>query len=167
VYGILSATGGAQGGNGGTIETSGHYLDTTGATIDASAPKGKGGSWTLDPQDIDIVAAASGVPATETPGAPGTPTMFQPAGPTSQVVNTVIDNLLNGGTSVTISTVSSANVDEQAGDINILAPISKTATPPNSTTARRHRGRSISIWGWFRPQSHSYRFPRARSRSIK
>ncbi|WOD20093.1 two-partner secretion domain-containing protein [Paraburkholderia kirstenboschensis] len=135
IYGMLSATGGPQGGDGGLIETSGHYLDTTGAKIDASAPKGKGGTWKLDPQNIDIVQAASGTPATETPGNSTTPTTFEPAGADSQVVSSLITTELNAGTSVTISTAASAGVGAQAGDILILTPIQKTATAANSSAA--------------------------------
>jgi filamentous hemagglutinin family protein len=131
IYGTLSATGGLQGGNGGVIETSGHYLDTTGAKIVASAPKGHGGTWKLDPDNIDIVSAASGVPATETPGGTGSPTVFSAAGTDSQLVNSLIDGLLNQGVSVTVTTAGSSG--PQPGDINIQAPISKTFTPPGSS----------------------------------
>ncbi|MEC5408459.1 filamentous hemagglutinin N-terminal domain-containing protein [Paraburkholderia sp. MPAMCS5] len=134
VYGTLSASGGAQGGDGGMIETSGHYLDTTGVKIVASAPKGKGGSWLLDPQNIDIVQAASGTLATETPGNSTTPTMFAPAGTDSQLVSSLITTELNAGTSVTISTAGSAGVGTQAGDIVIMTPITKTATAANIRT---------------------------------
>lgn len=122
IYGTLSATGGAQGGNGGVIETSGHYLDTTGATILATAPKGQGGKWTLDPEDLDIVSATSGTPADVTSGSP---TVFTPSGTDSTLVNTVIEGLLNSGVSVTITTVGSP-VSVEAGDINIDAAIAKT-----------------------------------------
>jgi filamentous hemagglutinin family protein len=122
IYGTLSATGGAQGGNGGVIETSGHYLDTTGATILATAPKGQGGKWILDPEDLDIVSTSSGTPATQTPGSP---TVFTPSGADSTLVNTVIEGLLNSGVSVSITTVGSPASGE-AGDINIDAAIAKT-----------------------------------------
>ena len=59
LYGVLSARGGAQGGNGGTVETSGHYLDTNGATIDVAAPMGTGGMWVIDPYDLEIASATS------------------------------------------------------------------------------------------------------------
>src|SRR5690606_32608902 len=54
-YGTISARGGAYGGNGGFVETSGkNYLDVNGIKIDLRAPYGKKGTWLLDPYDIHI-----------------------------------------------------------------------------------------------------------------
>ncbi|MEJ0027112.1 MAG: filamentous hemagglutinin N-terminal domain-containing protein [Rhizomicrobium sp.] len=53
--GSVSAKGGAAGGNGGLVETSGHSLHVAPTvTIDTRAPKGLTGSWLLDPDSIDI-----------------------------------------------------------------------------------------------------------------
>ena len=54
-YGSISAQGGGAGGNGGLVETSGHYLDVNGIVVKAGAPKGLAGTWLLDPFDIEIV----------------------------------------------------------------------------------------------------------------
>ena len=53
VHGSISVTGGAEFGNGGFVETSGHYLEVT-STPDASAINGLGGAWLLDPYNITI-----------------------------------------------------------------------------------------------------------------
>ncbi len=56
----ISARGGAQGGNGGRVETSGKTLVRRGVP-DVSAPKGKAGTWLLDP---DYILITNGVPET-------------------------------------------------------------------------------------------------------
>src|SRR5512133_805971 len=58
-YGSIAARGGAQGGAGGLIETSGHWLDVGGIRIDASAPNGTRGTWLLDPADVTLGAATT------------------------------------------------------------------------------------------------------------
>lgn len=60
VAGVLKARGGANGGNGGRIETSGATLSVSRAA-DAAAPKGNGGLWLIDPTDVTIAAGAGAI----------------------------------------------------------------------------------------------------------
>jgi filamentous hemagglutinin family protein len=62
VDGQLSARGGARGGDGGFVETSGlrHFAVTT--FPDVSAPRGRPGLWLIDPFNIEITDAAQDCP---------------------------------------------------------------------------------------------------------
>ncbi|MGE4281265.1 MAG: filamentous hemagglutinin N-terminal domain-containing protein, partial [Magnetospirillum sp.] len=59
VAGSIRAKGGENGGNGGMIETSGHFLRLANIRIDASARRGLAGQWLLDPYDLTVDADAA------------------------------------------------------------------------------------------------------------
>ncbi|MEW6640180.1 MAG: YDG domain-containing protein [Pseudomonadota bacterium] len=59
VFGLITAMGGAGGGHGGTVETSGHIVDFTGVRVNTSAPAGATGLWLVDPIDLTIDGAAA------------------------------------------------------------------------------------------------------------
>ncbi len=61
VAGVISAKGGREGGNGGFIETSAtnRLVISQNAQVSTKAPKGKTGTWLLDPQDLLIDANAA------------------------------------------------------------------------------------------------------------
>ncbi|MEM7167084.1 MAG: filamentous hemagglutinin N-terminal domain-containing protein, partial [Planctomycetota bacterium] len=102
-YGHISATGGAEGGDGGFVETSGkRFLDVVNAP-DLSAPAGHGGTWLLDPEDV-LIQAATGTLDGLTPN-------FTANQATSTVSATVINEALDSGTSVIISTDRPAGSD--------------------------------------------------------
>jgi len=123
-YGSITARGGAQGGAGGLIETSGHWLDVEGIRINARAPNGQNGMWLIDPADVTISAAApSNVTLTANVFAPN-------SGANSSNINAgALEALLTGvgGTDITITTTNTgvagvpSNVAPASGlgDINI------------------------------------------------
>ncbi|MGZ5009594.1 MAG: two-partner secretion domain-containing protein [Methylobacter sp.] len=100
VHGNISAKGGANGGNGGFVETSGHnYLDVAGARVDTRAPNGTTGNWLLDPTDITITHGT-------TTAATFTGNIFNNgAGASSSLTDGDINTALNTS-SVTIQTTS-------------------------------------------------------------
>ncbi|MBP9061423.1 MAG: hypothetical protein KBF98_14045 [Rhodoferax sp.] len=145
-HGDFSAQGGAQGGHGGLIETSGkRALDVTHARVNASAPKGSNGSWLLDPSDVYIVHGSAGALSGG---------VFDPNLPTS-IGDTEINAALNGGTNVSIQTSSGiggtgAIVINGSADAGGAVAISNTSSGPrelrlNTTgTINMHAGASIA-----------------------
>lgn len=59
VHGNISAQGGVFSGNGGMVETSGHYLNIHGVKVSTLAPAGKTGNWLLDPSDLTICTSCT------------------------------------------------------------------------------------------------------------
>jgi filamentous hemagglutinin family protein len=118
-YGVFEAKGGVNGGDGGRIETSGHWLDTTGVEGSAAAAHGNAGEWLFDPYNVTIVGANSNGSFDG-----GNPDTWAPSGDNSTILNTDINTKLEGGTSVTITTGSAGT---QNGDITISSAITKAS----------------------------------------
>jgi hypothetical protein len=120
VEGTLDASA-PNGGNGGTIETSGAFAHIGSAAITASAPHGKAGTWLVDPYDLTIDAAAA----------------------------TTISNSLDSGTNVTESTsagsASGAGVQNPGGlgDINVDSAITWT-NPASTLTLTAYRAINVN-----------------------
>lgn len=114
-HGTILAKGGAQGGDGGRIETSGHWLDVRGLRASASAAQGAAGQWLLDPYNVTIAGA----------GASGTAygATFNPGADSTILASDIVASL-EGGTSVTITTGTAGG---SIGDITVSSAITKNA----------------------------------------
>lgn len=110
-----------DGGNGGFIETSAAHVATARAVqIDASAARGQGGHWLIDPYNYTIDASAA-----------------------SNIVGA-----LNLGTSVTVTTQSNVagygSTGTGSGDITVASAISKTAGGDATLTLRADRNIAVN-----------------------
>lgn len=96
-YGTIEAQGGANGGDGGFVETSGkRVLDVNGVRVSAAAAAGKAGIWLLDPADVTISSVSGDM--VQSGG------LFVPASGASTVLDSVLVSALNGGTDVMVTT---------------------------------------------------------------
>ncbi|MCP9785954.1 hypothetical protein KBZ04_06810, partial [Cyanobium sp. N5-Cardenillas] len=138
VAGAISARGGPQGGDGGFVETSAGWLALS-TSPDLSAPRGRGGTWLIDPRDIEIVAPGSGG------GAPPGGSPGGPPGSASRVDVSLINTALNGGQTVIVDTTDPLGT--QAGNISLLAPVEKTAGANASLDLRADGNILINVPG--------------------
>lgn len=100
-YGVISARGGAEAGNGGLVETSAHYLDMQ-ARVDTSAPNGQAGLLLLDPMDVYISNTAPGS-TTSLGSVPGTSFTGTTNGDSWLSTTTLQDSLASNNVNVTSS----------------------------------------------------------------
>ena len=130
IYGNLSARGGANGGNGGFIETSGlRGFEITNAP-DISSSMGRGGEWLIDPYNINIIDDGGNSSRSNT-SRTTRPLTFTSTGGTGQTTATIsakliTDALANNGTgaSVIITTGGTgAGLATDLGDINLTTDI--------------------------------------------
>jgi filamentous hemagglutinin family protein len=135
VDGEISARGGPRGGDGGFVETSGRRHLGVSRAPDLSAPAGEGGTWLLDPANVEIVAtvqppvAGTDRDLDEPPDPllgepdPNAPRTFQPVEESSQLSASVVAEALAAGTDVIITTDKFLKEGTQKGNITVSAPI--------------------------------------------
>ena len=106
VYGNIQVRGGIQNGNGGFVETSSRGILDINTAPDISAPVGLGGTWLLDPNNIDIVDDTR-----------GNTNLNQNPLPTGELLFNTSDD--NGRLSVFVlkSALSEGNVVVETGDV--------------------------------------------------
>ena len=101
--GSISVKGGGQGGDGGFVETSAsHFTMGADAKITAAAPRGKSGTWLIDPYDYTIDAPAATV-------------LVDALANANVIVTTTVDNSAQGSTGT------------GSGNINVNAPITSSS----------------------------------------
>ncbi|MGX2987631.1 two-partner secretion domain-containing protein, partial [Ursidibacter sp. B-7004-1] len=124
IDGVIIARGGKTSGNGGFVETSGHYLGVSNtAKIDASAANGKGGEWLLDPYNVRIVSGTTPPENNIT-----TQPTLKVTGEDAVIHNTTLEAALNAGTDVRVLTYNPENptAGSQPGTLTVEADIVKT-----------------------------------------
>ncbi|HHA1672021.1 TPA: filamentous hemagglutinin N-terminal domain-containing protein, partial [Enterobacter roggenkampii] len=128
--GDIRARGGQEGGDGGLIETSSAGSLQAYGNADASAKRGRGGVWLLDPLNITITNG--GADTSVGNSVVNNESVFTPTASGSSVSNTTVNNRLNSGTSVVITTKNDAFTEN--GNITVAGAISKTAGADASLT---------------------------------
>jgi len=124
--GSIEARGGASGGDGGRVETSGkRTLQATGA-VNAGASHGKGGTWLLDPNDISIenVGANSDVDGS-----------FTSTDDSAVVSNTLLGDALKDGTTIRVQ-AGSSGLNSEAGRITVNATVTSFGSATLTLDAR-------------------------------
>jgi autotransporter-associated beta strand protein len=127
VSGSISARGGELGGDGGFVDTSASRLFITqSAAVSTAAPKGRAGTWLLDPYDIIIsdTATLSGDPYSDS---------YVATSDTSVIRASSIVAALDAGTSVSISTGAPGSAGGQAGNIDVQSNIIKSTSTADTT----------------------------------
>lgn len=134
VYGSISARGGAQSGDGGFVETSGHVLDMQGE-VDTRAPNGRVGTLLLDPTNIFIATNQASATGAGMVGGDTSANTFVAAGAVGDSLLTVATlQAALATTQVVVTTDNAAGTG--AGNINVVDAVtwaSDTSLTLNAT----------------------------------
>ena len=146
VHGNIKAEAGPNGGDGGKIETSGHYLNVDDIQVSTSTHQGNTGEWLLDPYDITIASAGTTVAGTTwaagTVTASGTQTYTSAA--SSTILGSAISTALTSN-NVTIKTGGTVGDGNGNGDITVDTAITKSGSTSTRSTLTLTAARNINI----------------------
>ncbi|MDE2082438.1 MAG: filamentous hemagglutinin N-terminal domain-containing protein, partial [Burkholderiales bacterium] len=143
-YGSLSARGGADGGNGGLVETSGGWLDAQPLAIDTKAPQGRAGTWLIDPYNIAIVDTGTDTTLQASSFSGGV--SYAANGDNSLITTGTIATWLNQGLNVVVSTTPVPDYGLQAGDISMIGA-TLAVGPAANVTLTLDASRNIVLSG--------------------
>jgi filamentous hemagglutinin family protein len=145
-YGQIGVRGGTSGGDGGFVETSSAGFLDVGGTPDISAPAGQGGTWLIDPFDIEIIPGETNNNIVPTAGPFNNITAV---GSPSQIgVDNIVSALLNGN--VTISTGTGGS---EAGNIAFNAALFYQQS--DDRTLELQAAGSIALNGLIQPEGET------------
>ena len=145
VHGTVTARGGANGGDGGFIETSAAHLDVT-APPNAGADKGAAGQWLIDP--FDLVISAAGPDANIATGSsPWTAT--DPSTAATVAISTILTALNSGDVSIS----TQGGLDATHGDITIADGISFATDRTLNRTLTLTAAKNVIVNGAIAPAS--------------
>ena len=133
IGGTLKAEGGPNGGDGGQIETSGHYLNVNQLNVSTRTISGNSGTWLIDPSDVTIGSSAD---ANYTVASPNYTTN---AGSATSYINVGTLATALGAGSVT---VMSSNGTSGAGNITLVNDLSWSAN--TNLTLSAYKGININ-----------------------
>ncbi len=133
--GTVAARGGAIGGDGGQVETSGkRSLTVLAGSVDVAARKGRSGTWLLDPNDLTIKSNAGA-----NTNIAGT---FDTSDDTAVLDTGVLGTALSNGTAVVVRTTSSG-ANTQSGDITVQDTTTANLAAAESATLTLAAQRNI------------------------
>nr|WP_170228209.1 filamentous hemagglutinin N-terminal domain-containing protein [Denitratisoma oestradiolicum] len=126
--GTISTQASAPDGKGGFVDTSARWLDINQAKVNV----GKGGTWLIDPYDIEIVAAVAQYGGLESYGGA---TVNYGGDSLTQILASTIVGQLDGGANVVIDTAyapgGGTNAGSDAGNITVSSAIASVPTGSN------------------------------------
>jgi filamentous hemagglutinin family protein len=139
-FGTINARAGSTGGAGGQVETSSHDILQSFGNVDASSPRGQGGNWLLDPNNIEIVSGNADTNIN--PGGTGHNLSFVSSDDTAKLSVGTLQGALSKGNTVTVRTASNG-ANSEGGTISVDAPVTTSLNAGESATLNLNAQKDI------------------------